>query len=170
MLHIGHISKSQGLNGHFSIKLSVPRDLCYLFGNLKKIYLEDNSTPFTVTSSILNNNIFLKTKLENINSREDAKLFLRKNIYIKQGDHNYIDKAFNEKNKLLNFKVIDTIMGEIGMVQKIDFDRPQALFVVKSKDKTILIPYEQALISSINDEKKEITLDLPEGITDICSE
>tara|TARA_Y100001968_G_C19437678_1_gene760706 strand:- start:2916 stop:3428 length:513 start_codon:yes stop_codon:yes gene_type:complete len=170
MFHIGHISKSHGLNGHFSIKLSVPRDLCHLFGNLQKIYLEDHAKPFAVKSSILNNNIFLKTKVDNINSREEAKLLLRKNIYIKKGDHIDIDKAFNEKNKLLNFKVIDKRLGEIGIIQNIEFDRPQALLFVKSQYKTVLIPYEQSLIININDKKQEITLDLPEGIIDICSE
>tara|TARA_Y100000994_G_scaffold156028_1_gene127774 strand:- start:379 stop:891 length:513 start_codon:yes stop_codon:yes gene_type:complete len=170
MLHIGHISKVHGLGGHFSIKLSTPKDLCELFGNLEKIYLEDNSIPLRVSSSILNNNIFLKTKVENINSREDAKLLLRKNIYIKKGDHIHIDHALNEKNKLLNFKAIDSIIGEIGVIKRIDFDRPQALFVIQSKNKTILIPYERSFITNVNTKKKEITFDLPEGITDICSE
>ena len=79
---------------------------------MKKIYLENNSTPLRVSSSILNNNIFLKTKVENINSREDAKLLLRKNIYIKNGDHIHIDQALNEKNKLLNFYLFKKVSIE----------------------------------------------------------
>jgi len=170
MLHVGHIAKSHGLNGHFSIKLSIASDLCYLFSNLKKIYIEDNPQPLTITSAKLNNNIFLKIKVQNINSREDAKLLLRQNIYIKKGDHIKIDKALVEKNKLFNFKVVDQTLGLIGIIEKIDFDRPQKLLFVKSKEKTILIPYEKGLIININETEREITLDLPEGIIDICSE
>ena len=170
MLHIGHISKSHGLHGLFSIKLSVPRDLCHLFNNLKTIYLENNTKPLTVSSSVINNEIFLKTKVAGINSREDVKLLLRNNIYIKNGDHTKIDQAINKKNKLMNFKVIDTILGEIGIIKRIEFDRPQALLIIESNDKTILVPYEQSFIIKINDSKNEITLNLPEGITDICSE
>ena len=41
---------------------------------------------------------------------------------------------------------------------------------MKSDQKTILIPYVEELITNINNTKKEIELDLPEGIIDICSE
>ena len=57
-----------------------------------------------ITNSSLNKKIFLKLKVNSINSREDAKLILRKNIYIKIGDHKNIDTLINEKNALTNFK------------------------------------------------------------------
>ena len=170
MLHIGHVAKTHGTNGYFSIKLSLPVDLCRLCKDIRIIYLENQQNPLNITNSTLNNKIFLKTKLENINSREDAKLLLRKNIYIKKGDYTNIDTAINQKNKLLNFQVIDKQLGNIGIINKIDFNRPQTIFYVKSDQKTILIPYVEELITKINDTKKEIELDLPEGIIDICSE
>jgi 16S rRNA processing protein RimM len=65
---------------------------------------------------------------------------------------------------------LDKKLGKIGVVNKIDFNRPQTILFVKSEEKTILIPYVKELITNINHSKKEIELDLPEGIIDICSE
>tara|TARA_B100001250_G_C19581484_1_gene692251 strand:+ start:80 stop:592 length:513 start_codon:yes stop_codon:yes gene_type:complete len=170
MLHIGHVAKSHGTSGYFSIKLSIPVDLCHLCKDIETIYLEDQSKPLNIINSILNNKIFLKTKVENINSREDAKLILRKNIYIKKSENVNIDEAIDQKNKFLNFQVLDKKLGKIGVVNKIDFNRPQTILFVKSDEKTILIPYVKELITNVNNSKKEIELDLPEGIIDICSE
>ena len=170
MFHVGHICKIHGLNGHFSIKLCVPEDICLYFEKINIIYLENNPVPLFVTSVVLNNSIFLKTKVNNINSRTDAQSILRKNIYIKQGDHENIDLAINQKNKFLNFKIINQHNREIGVVKKIDFNTPQPLFIVASNKKKIMIPYVDELIIQIDEEKKEINLDLPEGLIEICGE
>jgi len=167
---IGHVCKTHGLNGQFTIKLSIPIDLCPLFTKLKIIYIENTSTPLKITSSVLSNRLFLKTKLKNINTREDAKLILRKNITIREGDHAHIDKAIEEKNGFVNFKMMDKNLGEIGIITKIDFNRPQSILLVKNENKIILIPYVKEFIININKETQEVNVDLPEGIVDICGE
>tara|TARA_B100000945_G_scaffold200660_1_gene161352 strand:+ start:240 stop:749 length:510 start_codon:yes stop_codon:yes gene_type:complete len=167
---IGHVCKTHGLNGQFTIKLCVPIDLCPLFTELKIIYIENTSTPLEITNSVLSNTLFLKTKLKNINNREEAKLILRKNITIREGDHTNIDKAIRKKNEFVNFKMIDRNVGEIGIVTKIDFNRPQSLLFVKNENKKILIPYVKDFIINVNKEKQELNVDLPDGIVDICGE
>ena len=170
MFHFGHICKIHGLNGHFSIKLCVPEDICVYFEKIHTIYLENNPAPLSISSVVLNNAIFLRAKVHSINSRREAQSILRKNIYIKQGDHEHIDIAINKKNKLLNFKIINQYSEKIGIIKEIDFNNPQPLFIVKSKDKKIMIPYVDELIMTIDEEKKEINLDLPEGLIEICGE
>ena len=170
MLYIGYVAKTHGFNGQFSIKLEVAQDLCNLFKNIKTIYINKNPNPLLVTQTILNQNIFLKIKTSEITSRETAKSILRKNIYIKQGDHYDIDISLNKKNELLNFLMIDKKKGEIGVVKKIDFNRNQPLFLIQEKNRKILVPFVSQLIISIDHQKKTINVDLPEGLINICAE
>jgi len=169
-IKIGHVAKTHGLNGYFSIKLYLSEDLHVLFIDLKRIYLKNQSIPLIISTTSLNKKIFLTIKVNTINSREEAKLILQKNIYIKIGDHPKIDTLINKKIEFINFKVIDNIAGEIGFIEKIDFNRPQILFFVKKNNKQIFIPFVKELITNIDYKKHEIHMDLPDGLTDLCCE
>ncbi|MBF25183.1 MAG: hypothetical protein CMP49_01515 [Flavobacteriales bacterium] len=170
MFQIGHICKCYGLDGHFSIKLAFPVHICREFQNLKTIYLEKEDFPLKIIHSILNNSIYLKTRVESIKSREEAKSILQKNVFIKYGDHKEIDALIKKLNKFLKFKIIDSHLGEIGEVTNIDYNRPQTLLSIQSKNKEILIPFVDDLISKIDEKNKLIYTQLPEGLIDICCE
>lgn len=169
-IYIGYIAKCHGLDGHFSIKLDLAQELCTLFNQIKTIYIENSEEPLLVTKAILNNKIFLRTKIKNINSRDEVKNILRHNIYIKKGDHSEIENAINKKNELINFKVFDTQKGNIGMIQDIDFNRPQPLFIIHSDNKKILIPFVKEFITNIEHSNKVIHVNLPDGLIDICTQ
>tara|TARA_B110000467_G_C18205810_1_gene414463 strand:- start:360 stop:881 length:522 start_codon:yes stop_codon:yes gene_type:complete len=169
-IYIGYIAKCHGLDGQFSIKLDLAQELCPLFNTIKTIYIENNEEPLLVTKAILNNKIFLRTKIKTINSRDEVKNILRHNIYIKKGDHTHIEDALNKKNELINFKVFDTQKGDIGTIEDIDFNRPQPLFIIHSdNNKQILIPYVKDFIINIDHSLNIIELNLPEGLIDICT-
>ena len=73
MIPIGHVAKSHGLNGHFSIKLKLPNKLCELCCHIKKIYLNTQEDPLLISNSKINHQVFLRVKTTSINTREDAK-------------------------------------------------------------------------------------------------
>lgn len=169
-IYIGYIAKCHGLDGHFSIKLDLAQELCPLFNQIKTIYIENSEESLLVTKAILNNKIFLRTKIKNINSRDDVKNILRHNIYIKKGDHIHIEEALNKKNELINFKVFDPKIGDIGIIKEIDFNRTQPLLIIQSSNnKKILIPYVKDFIINIDHSLSIIELNLPEGLIDICT-
>jgi len=170
MIYIGHVAKTHGLNGSFSIKLDIPHDLCALFDKIKKIYLPQQVAPLLIIKSQLNNKIFLRVIIDSITNRESAKHILRQSIYIKKGDQPNIDKKFNQKYEFLNFQIFDKKEGNIGVVQEIDFNRPQTLFIVKQEKTTILVPFVEELIVSVNRKTKIINVDLPENLIEICNQ
>ncbi|RPG60380.1 MAG: 16S rRNA processing protein RimM [Flavobacteriales bacterium TMED191] len=167
---IGHVAKCHGLHGLFSIKLNTPIDLFQLFINTQIIYIENNINPMCIQSIQLNSKVFIKVKTKEITNRENAKDLLRKNIYIKIGDHPIIDEAFNKKNQLINYKMFDKTQGLIGEIVEINHNSPQPLFIVKRDDKSIPIPFVEEIIMEINENNNIINVDLPEGLIEICSE
>ena len=170
LIHIGHVAKTHGLNGHFTIKLNMPYELCELFHQIKRVYISPQKEPFLINNAKLNNNIFLKVKSNSINTRDDAKNILRKDIYIKKGEHPKIDQKWEQKNELLNFKLIENEKSEIGTIKEIDFNRPQPLLIVQNKNQTILVPFVNDFITHINRETKTIYVELPENLIQICTQ
>jgi len=167
---VGHVAKVHGLHGLFSIKLHTPLDLFPLFKHLKIIYIEETPTPLYINSIKLSSKVFITIKTKQIVNRDHAKSILRKNVYIKLGDHQLIDDAFIDKNEFLDYKMVDLKKGTIGKIVEINHNRPQPLFIVQNQTKTIQIPFVKELIIKINRNKQIIHVDLPEGLTEICSQ
>ena len=167
---VGHVAKTHGLHGSFSIKLNTPIDLFPLFKDLQIIYLEGEHLPLYINNIKLFPKVFITIQTKSILNRDHAKNILRKNVYIKVGDHKLIDNAFIEKNAFIDYSIDDLKKGVIGKIVDIKYNRPQPLFIVEGHAKTIQIPYVKELIIKINREKQIIHVDLPEGLTEICSE
>ena len=167
--YIGHVAKSHGLDGQFSIKLDFSEQFCTVFTELSTIYIGSTTKKSIITNAFINNNIFLKTKIQEIQSREGVKSILQKKVYIKNGEHKKIDEALKKITELLTYKMVDKIKGEIGNVTKIDFNRPQPIiYVESSSNNIILIPFVKEFIVNINKKNKLINVDLPEGLLEIC--
>tara|TARA_Y100001954_G_C15733165_1_gene564381 strand:+ start:153 stop:662 length:510 start_codon:yes stop_codon:yes gene_type:complete len=169
MIYIGHVAKTHGLHGHLSIKIDMPQDMCQVLDQIKTFYISKNK-PIVITNAQLNNKIFLRVKIKSINNREDAKKILRQSVFIKKGEHSHFDNEWDKKNKYLDFKIYDKKEGEIGSIEKIDFNRPQPLFIVKKNDNTILIPFVDELITNIDLDLKVINVELPENLIQICNQ
>mgnify|MGYP001257101502 CR=1 FL=1 len=170
MIPIGHVAKSHGLNGHFSIKLKLPNELCELCCHIKKIYLNTQQDPLLISNSKINNQIFLRVKISSINTREDAKKILQQTVYIKENENHIIDTELNKQNKFLNFTVFDKNEGKIGTIEEIDFNRMQPLFIIKQKQQKVLVPFVKEFIIDVNHNKKIITVNLPENLIKICNQ
>ncbi|MCD6090731.1 MAG: 16S rRNA processing protein RimM [Bacteroidales bacterium] len=70
-------------------------------------------------------------------------------------------------HEIIDFLLIDQNFGPIGKIKQV-LDYPnQALFQTFYKEKEVLIPVNDLFIKNINREKKEILLDLPEGLLDV---
>ena len=166
-IYIGYITKTHGLYGLFSIKLDGSPRFCEACLNIKKLYFEDDMS-LNVKHLKLNSKIFLKTQVSEINTREQAKEVLRKNIYIKKGEVVEIDQIITKENRLLNFQVIDNQKNVLGLICKIDYNRLQPMMTIKNKNKEILAPFIKNFIKKIDEENKILFVDFPEGLVEIC--
>jgi len=69
--------------------------------------------------------------------------------------------------EMVGFMVIDKTLGEIGRIAEI-FETPhQILLQVIKDDREILIPLVEEFILRINKRKKQLFMDLPEGLTEL---
>ena len=63
--------------------------------------------------------------------------------------------------------MIDKEVGEVGVIEEI-LDMPQQeMTLIRYKKREVLIPLNEELILEIDEKKKQVMVDLPEGLLDL---
>ena len=104
-------------------------------------------------------------KLQDVDSENKAKRFTKVEIYLpntlvessEEVDH-YSWLSFK------NFLITDTTIGEIGEIIDVDESTLNVLFKVNYSGEEILIPADESLIVGVDDDKRIIQMNLPEGL------
>lgn len=172
--YLGYTSKVHGKQGELIIKLDVdfPEEYKKLESVLIQMNKTDNSLiPFFINKTHLNNDDSVRVKIEDINTVDEAKALIGKEVYLPLSS---LPKLTGNKfyyHEVINFKVTDTNLGEIGTITKV-LDYPtQAIFeITNPQGKEILIPIIDEVIVSVDRENKNITVITPEGLVELYLE
>ncbi len=162
---IGKIAKTKGLKGEVFVQLRIDS-----FENLeasKIFYLEMNKKfiPFFCTMASIKQTKLLLA-LDEIQTVEQAQklvnipVYLPKSIFPEPSDELlYTD--------LEGFLVIDANSGELGILEEV-LEYPQQFIArLVYKNKELLFPLNEELITRIDEEAKKLYVDLPDGLISI---
>jgi len=79
-----------------------------------------------------------------------------------------VENRVEDINNLIGYKVLTSENIMLGSIQEVIHNTGQWLIsVVSSSNKPILIPLHEHFIVSIDDKKRQLIMDLPEGLTEI---
>ena len=71
--------------------------------------------------------------------------------------------------EIIGFIIVDNNLGEIGIVNEIiDYPNHSVIQAFQNK-KEILIPYDPAIVLEIDPKKKQVIVDLPDGLLEVNS-
>lgn len=163
---IGKLAASHGLHGDLILQHSLGKKSP--LKGLEAIFIEekkDSFIPYFIekTSAKSDNETFLK--LEGVDTKEVARKLTPKEVWLQEIDFiEYSSKS--APIALLGYKLfnIDQLIGEIVEV----IEQPhQILCAVMYKGKEALIPIHEESLKKIDKKKKEVVVDLPEGLLDI---
>jgi len=121
------------------------------------IKINNNFIPFTINK--ISSNKFLK--LEEISNEKEAEKIKKKYIYEKSKQN--IEESKKEIN-IIDFKIIDKNYKEIGKVKKVIERKIQPLILAEFKEKEFYIPFHKKFVIRIDENKKIIKTNIPEGI------
>jgi len=107
---------------------------------------------------------------EDVNDIDSASLLTNNNLYLPLASLPVLEGNKFYFHEVHDFLLIDTDFGEIGKIKQILEYPNQALFQTFYGDKEVLIPINDRSIQKVDREKKEIHLNLPEGLLDIYIE
>ena len=166
---IGKIASTHGLTGEVVLQhaLGKKTDL----KGLQTIFIEDKKDsflPYFVEAATAKNESEVYIKLEGFKTKESARRLTQKQVWLLKPD---FDKfaAKSSPISLLGFMMIDQ-GKEIGEVIEVIEQPMQVLCKIMYKGNEALIPIHQESLQKIDQKKKQVFVDLPEGLLDIYTD
>lgn len=109
-------------------------------------------------------------KLEDVNSREEAELFKAKAVYLKASELEMTpaeEEYDSPYQSWEGYVLLDKELGRVGIIEEVRELPFQYVAVLSYAEGEVLIPLHENLILATDDQKKEILMDLPEGLLDL---
>lgn len=169
---IGKFQKTHALKGELNALLDIDPEFLTL-GNAIIVELDGIYVPFFATSIRPKGSTTFLVKLDGIDSEEEARKFVNKNISALKSELapflEIEEEEITDEDDLIGYEVIDFNSGKtVGIIEDIDSSTYNILFIVKRPDNTdVYIPAAEEFIKEIGDNDRKIYMSLPEGLIDL---
>jgi 16S rRNA processing protein RimM len=163
---IGKIVAVHGLKGELLLKHELGKKTS--LKGLQHIFIEernDSFIPWFIGSTKIKNEEELYLKLEGIDTREAAAKFVQKLVWLAEADF----KKFAAKTapaSLLGYMIVHH-QEPLGKILELIEQPHQMLCRLEIGGKEVLIPLHEGTLQKIDHRKKEVRVELPEGLLDI---
>ena len=165
VIKIGKVTKTHGVSGELSCTfindIFGDEDAPYLVADIDGIFV-----PFFIEEYRFKSDVTALIKFEDIDDTESAKIILGRELYFPM---KYItdSQPMNCGEGILGYKIYSD--GElIGTIEGVDDTTANILFsVVTESGEELLIPATDDFVEDIDDEKREITMNLPDGLLEM---
>jgi len=172
-IHIGRTKKVHGTEGE--LKVQVFEEFTEDFLNAEFLFLEidGGKVPFAVENVRMTGSTLVL--FEDLLSNDHAVAYTAKEIYLRYDDilkeeereYDFRTKETMQFRRYEGFNIFDIKAGEVGIIKAIIEMPQQEMADIDYQGRDILIPMNDALIEQIDEEKRVITMDLPEGILEL---
>ncbi|UOQ99129.1 ribosome maturation factor RimM [Hymenobacter sp. 5317J-9] len=167
---LGYILKTHGLRGHVAAHFDVDDVEEYL--KLKKVYLALPAAPTKLVEhkvekvqSQSGNRVLLK--LRGIDRIEEAEPLRGSQLYLPLAELPELEDDQFYFHDVIGFTVVDENLGELGTVENF-YELPQQdMLAMRYQGQEVLIPVVDELVSHADHEKKQVHVNLPEGLLDV---
>jgi len=168
--YLGKIVSKYSFKGEVLVKIDT--DEPELYDTMESVFvsLRNNLVPFFITKCRLHKSQLLRIDFEDVNSEDDADKIIGSKLYLPLS---FLPKLTGNKfyfHEVIGFRLVDDIHGDIGTVQSVNDTTNQALFEVEKDGKQLLIPINDAIITTVDRENKTIFVTTPEGLVDLYLE
>jgi len=162
---IGQVLKPHGIKGELSFSFTTD-----IFDEKEAPFFivetEGILVPFFIESYRFKNNTQGLVKFEHIDTEDQAKELSNSALYLPM-------EYYQEEEEQLDihyfsgFSVIDNVLGDLGKITDVEDSTENILFIVDHKGEELLIPATDDFITEIDEEKRLIKMNLPEGLVDL---
>lgn len=162
---LGRILKIQGYDGTMTVKLE--KDFIDNIPAMEAVFLEieGKPVPFFISSLHYSGGDILKLRFDGYGTYEKVSDLAGCKVFLTTGKAKTTRSA-NES--ITGFKVILSNKSPLGIIEEIINNPGQDLLkIISPEKKEILIPFHEDFIVRIDVKKKTITVQLPEGLTEI---
>ena len=166
---IGTIIKTHGFNGGVLLGLTdlLPDNI--IQWELIFIEIDGLLVPFFILEDSINihSNKTVFLRIEDIENKKQAQEFINSKVYIQKELVEDTDVIESKYQNILNFIVTDIKHGIIGKVNSIIEIPDNPVMQIMREETEILVPLNDAIITNIDDNKRLIEIEAPDGLIDI---
>lgn len=162
---IGLFNKPHGIHGELQFTFTDDifdrvDDCDYLVCLLDGIYV-----PFFMEEYRFRSDSTALVKLEGVDTAERARMFTNVEVYFPVKHAEEAEEGELTWNFFIGFQMKDVNHGSLGEVVDVDTATINTLFVVEREDgEELLVPAQEEFIVEINQQKREIIVELPDGL------
>lgn len=163
---LGQITKTSGFEGAVSIRLE--KSFIENIPELESVFLEIDGrpVPFFISESEYSGSDILKLTFEGYESVESVNEFKGCRVFLTtQNTVNHLDTDIQQ---IAGYSVYDSDNILIGTVTEIIANTGQWLLTILSPEKKkILLPLHEDLLVKIDNKRKRLVMEVPEGLLDL---
>ncbi|WP_321826412.1 ribosome maturation factor RimM [Maribacter dokdonensis] len=165
--YLGNIVSKYSFKGEVLVKLDT--DDPEIYENMESVFvsLGNNLVPFFIKRCRLHKSNLLRIDFEEVKSESDADRIMKSGLYLPL---TMLPKLTGNKfyyHEIIGFTMIDSVHGDIGIIQSVNDTTAQALFEVEKDGVQLLIPISDDIITKVDRENKRILVTTPEGLVDL---
>jgi 16S rRNA processing protein RimM len=164
--NIGKFAGAHGLHGELLLVHELGKKTS--LKGLQALFVEEKKgsfIPWFIESTKIKSESEIYIKLEGLNSREAAIKLGQKKIWMPEADY----KKFASKSSpagLLGYTILNN-KESLGEILEVIEQPHQLLCRLEIQGKEVLIPLHEGSLKKVNHSKKEVLVELPDGLLDI---
>lgn len=165
-IQAGRTQKPYGIRGEINILFSRPE---YAEADTEHYFLmiDGIPVPFFIEEFTFTSDVAARVKFADVNDEKDASMYVNLDVFISRdalSDEN--SEEGDNWHKFAGYDVVDQQGEMLGTITDVDDSTLNVLFILKKDEVELLIPATEDFISAIDQEKKIIEMNLPEGLFD----
>jgi 16S rRNA processing protein RimM len=166
---LGYIIKPHGIAGDVYMYLDVdhPED----YKKMESVFIDINNTlvPFFIRSMTIRGSK-ARVRFEGCEDMDQARALKSKKVYLPLHHLPVLEKHQFYYHEVIGYSIVDSALGTLGEIINVYSRSGQDLLAMTYKGREILIPVTDTIIGSVNHKKRELSVQLPEGLLDIYLE
>lgn len=163
ILPIGRLLKPHGIKGEITLLFDKEA-----YADVESPYyiieVEGIFVPFFVETLRYVSDVSAKVKFEDLDDEVSVARYSNSTVFLPKESMSEEMHAESEWDYFLGFSVADKTLGDIGKIEEIDTSTLNVLFVVRNNEAEYLIPATEDFILEIDENRRVIRMDLPEGL------
>ncbi len=171
LVPIGYTRKAHGVRGELRVQVEARYLEDLLQAEFVFLELPDGVVPFRVLSVRMDRWPLLK--LEDVDGRDEAVPLTSRPLLLAEKDLIPDDQRQLEVETRAfawaeGYTLIDQSRGVVGTIEEVREFPQQEMAVVACEGHQLLIPLHEALIVRVDEQRRELVMDLPEGLLDLA--
>lgn len=165
-INVGFIKKPHGIKGELLVVFNGGindsiEDLDFLFFEIDGLLV-----PYFIEEMTWRSDDSLIFKFKLINTKEKAQLYVGYKIFVDKEELLFNDSDF-DPHYLIGFELVDQKRGAIGNITEVNDFGGNIVFTVNYQNHEIMIPFNEDLLISFDQELEQIVMNCPDGLLDL---